>query len=71
MSKGGHCLEGGKYINNKTIRCDECKQTISVFTYFKSCRECGYNICLECYGYSVTTSSTPIQFISVNQLRRG
>lgn len=46
----GHNLDNGYRNKGRTVMCNMCKQIISVFTLFKSCRVCDYDICSECYG---------------------
>lgn len=67
LCNNGHNLDNGHRSEGRTLMCDICKRNISLFTSFKSCRECDYDICYGCYmdippsgdGYSV-----PITFVN-------
>ncbi len=61
----GHNFTYGYRNECKTLRCDTCKQIISVFTLVKSCRVCDYDICSGCYGDiypNINGYSVPITF---------
>jgi hypothetical protein len=63
----GHNLVNGYRNEGRPVMCDVCKQIISIFTTFKSCRECDYGICSECYGDIYTNRngySVPITFVN-------
>ncbi len=65
MCNEGHNLVSGNKYFGRTVLCDVCKQIISVFTLFKSCKVCEYDVCHGCYGDIYPCSngySVPITF---------